>query len=183
LLFLCLPAILCAGEYWGSLSIRSPYIEPAPFDYEIKVGGSNFNSSFMYGVERENGIIYKMSDMQYHYTNFRFKWERKEARQIDFTEALWSTQFEKAPGFSYGGSLRNDMIINETKYLAYAKYNRGNITAEAYHNGMDYYAYSAKYQGRIYRRLRPLIIYKNVNGQTYYQAKVVYRFYVKKENG
>lgn len=164
------------ADFWTSLSVRSPYTQPNPFDFEIKVGGESRHNNWMYGVERENGKIYKMSDMQYLYENFRFKWERKEARNVDFTEALWSTTFDRLKGFSYGGSLRNDMIVNMTKYLAYAKYKRYNITAEAYHNAMDYYSYSIKYEGRLFRGFYPLIIYKNVNREIWYQAKMVYRF-------
>ena len=179
-IILIMVELASAGEFWTSLSVRSPYVQPNPFDYELKFGGADFNSDFMYGIERENGVMYRMSDMRYLYENFRFQWFRKDARQIDFTEALWSTEFEKIKGFSYGGSLRNDMIVNETKYLAYAKYNRGKITADAYHNGVDYYAYTTKFQGKIYKGLYPLAIYKNINGNTWYQAKVVYKFKIEK---
>ena len=169
-----------AGDFWTSLSAQAPSIQPNPVNLEIKIGGDDYHNSWMYGAERENGVMYKMSDMRYLYENFRFQWFRKDARLIDFTEAVWSTEFEKLRGFSYGGSLRNDMTINETKYLAYAKYGRGNITAELYHNGIDYYAYSAKYHGKVHEGFYPLAIYKNINGNKDYQAKIVYRFQIGK---
>jgi len=174
------PYSVQAGDFWASGSIRTPkYGNKA--DYEAKIGGSSYNSKFMYGWERENSEYFKMSDMQFLYSEFRWQFYMKEAYNQKFCEALWSKIVKPfgLKGLKSGGSLRTDMIVNEVKYLAYLKYKQGNFSAEFYHNGVNYFSYEMKFKGQVCKGVYPLLIYKNINGELWYQAKVEYQFHLK----
>lgn len=174
-IYLCQPA--ACTDLWTSLSIRFPKYGNK-LDYEVKVGGSDYNNTWMYGWERENSEYFKMSDMRFLYSEFRWQFYMKEAYDQKFCEALWSTIIKPfgLRGLKSGGSLRTDMIIKETKYLAYLKYKQGNFSAEFYQNGIDYYSYELKFKGKVHKGMYPLIIYKDINGEKWGQAKIEYRF-------
>lgn len=169
------------GGFWGSLSVRDSYLGEK-LDFEVKVGGSSYNTSWMAGLERENDEYFKLSDAQYLYEGFQWQWFQKEAYQINFTEARWVTENKllKCGQFVYGGSLRNDMTINETVYLGYVKYKWDKLSIEYYYNGVDYYSVDMSYKKYIAKGVYFKATYKDVNGNLFRQAKITYEYHFKK---
>ncbi len=171
----------CGADLWTSLSVRDSYYGEK-LDFEIKVGGSGYNTSWMWGFERENDEYFKMSDAQYMYEGFKWQWFRKEAVNIDFSEALWWTHigFFKYGRLVSGGSLRNDMAINKTVYLAYLGYTWGALKIDYLYNGIDYHSLDLNYKKNISKEVYLMILYKDVNGNKFRQAKITYEFHFTK---
>lgn len=175
-LLLCVNLVQ-AGDFWGSLSVRSPYIQPNPADFELAFGGTSPNSSFEIMRERENGRYYNGSDIQFKYTEFKFQHFLKEAVNIEYTKATWSRRLPiKKVDIRTGGSIHSDLTINETKILAVVSLKYKKLKMNFEHSGEGYYLFSVDWKGKVAKGFYPKFTYRDVNGNKYYWLKMVYSF-------
>jgi len=81
--FLRLWLHLIGFQAFASLSIRTPYERPNPFDYEIRYGWETKTSYFMNLFERENGKFYKGHEYKLRVFMIKYRDFLKEAVGID----------------------------------------------------------------------------------------------------
>ncbi len=122
------------ADFWTSLSIRSPKYGNRT-DWEVCIGGESKNTSWEMMEERESGIRYSGSDLQFFYEEFKFQHFLREAVNIEYTKATWSNRLPiKRMKIKTGGSIHSDLVINETKILGVVSLEYKNLRANFEHS-------------------------------------------------
>jgi len=173
ILFCIIPANVFSFYNWLTFSVRTSKEGQKP-DFEIAIGGEFKNQEWMYLYERENDSYYKGADLKFHYEgrpNFRFQYYLKEARNIEFTDAVWNI----GKKVRIGGAIHTDIITGVTKILSNIELKLEGFEA-IYERGLDYYLFSSILKKPLAENIDILCIYKDVNKRKFYQAKIRIRF-------
>ena len=174
--------LLATAAYAGDMYVTASYrllayhaYENIPYDYEFTIGGSTVNYEWEVMRELEYGLQERGSLMDWNYDNFRFQFYEKTADDVHFSEAIWHSKVWK-DYLVAGGSLYTDIILGQTKYMAYAKLDYKKLSVDFRHNGIDYYNLSVKFKAVIakgyFKGLKSSINYRNINGIKSYKMAI-----------
>ena len=160
-----------------SVSLRSANLSESniPFDYEFAFGlkGDYNRASLLY--ERENGRLYNAFDVRLKYGYVDFSAYQKTAKKINSQRLSVLYPVGKLSG----GATYSFKAWGDPQLLATISYKGKHVTA-FYSKGRDREEAAAEF-GKTFKTtekisLKPLLVFKNYNGKTFWQSKIQIEF-------